>query len=415
MISRIRKLLLSTSVILLLASCSAIASTGDPAAEKESAFPTKQALAESSGATTVISDEVIETADAEYKLLAAIYQRASPSVVNIESTFPSIGGSLGDVRRGSGFVYDRDGHIITNAHLVKGAESLTVTLQNAWVIDAELLGLDSFSDLAVLQITAPAERLIPLPVGDSSGVNVGQRAISIGSPFGLNNTLTMGIVSGLGRSLRSAELIDGSMLPGFDNPSIIQIDATINPGTSGGPLLDSRGLVIGITTAIRSDNGAFQGVGFAVPADTLRRVVPDLIENGRVEYAWMGLSVMPEDGGFGVAGLSEALELPVERGVLLKGVTLGSPANRAGLHGGQTVVEVRGKLVCAGGDVIVAINDFHIKNLDDLNSFLIQKTRPGDEIELLVIRDKQTFQAKLTLQTRPVAATGKTLDCETEP
>ena len=397
----------------LLSSCSALQGLSadvDNGDNGDSVFP-QPAETTSAGAASAEASEILAAADAEYVLLTNIYERASPSGVNVESTFKNAASGAEEKRRGSGFVYDRMGHVVTNAHLVKDADSITVTLHNAWVTDARLQGLDSFSDLAVLKIETAQERLTPLLIGESANLKVGQRAISIGSPFGLNNSMTMGIVSGLGRSLRSAELIDGPQMPGFDNPSIIQIDTPINPGTSGGPLLDSSGRAIGITTAIRSDNGVFQGVGFAVPADTMRRVVPELIARGRVDYAWMGLSVMPEDGGFGVAGLSEALGLTVERGVLLKGVTRGSPAALAGLRGGHEIIEVRGQAVCSGGDLIVAINDYHIKNLDDLNAYLIQNTVPGDEIELLVIREKRTFKAQLALQPRP-KDNRPTLDCD---
>ena len=394
--------------ILLLSSCSAL--QGQDSVD-DGGTPVFPQPAETNNAGSAAA-EIVAAADAEYDLITNIFERASPSVVNVVSTFRDVSNGNEEKRRGSGFVYDRLGHVVTNAHLIKDADLITVTLHNAWVIDARLQGLDSFSDLAVLQIETAEERLTPLEIGESANLKVGQRAISIGSPFGLNNSMTMGIVSGLGRSLRSAELINGTKMPGFDNPSIIQIDTPVNPGTSGGPLLDSSGRVIGITTAIRSDNGVFQGVGFAVPADTMRRVVPELIERGRVDYAWMGLSVMPEDGGFGVAGLSEALGLTVGRGVLLKGVTQGSPAALAGLHGGRVTIEVRGTAVCAGGDLIVAINDYHVRNLDDLNAYLIQNTRPGDEVELLVIRDKRTFKAQLTLQPRP-SDNRPTLDCDT--
>ena len=404
--------------IALLSACSALgglspAGNSDVEADADNAdsvFPQPEQT-QLAGAALTIAPDIVAAADAEYALLTEIYERASPSVVNVESSFTDAGSGGEEKRRGSGFVYDRIGHIVTNAHLVKDADSITVTLHNAWVTLARLHGLDSFSDLAVLKIETAQERLTPLQIGESANLKVGQRAISIGSPFGLNNSMTMGIVSGLGRSLRSAELIDGPQMSGFDNPSIIQIDTTINPGTSGGPLLDSRGQAIGITTAIRSDNGVFQGVGFAVPADTMRRVIPELIERGRVDYAWMGLSVMPEDGGFGVAGLSEALGLTVERGVLLKGVTQGSPAALAGLRGGREIVEIRGQTVCSGGDLVVAINDYHIKNLDDLNAYLIQNTVPGDEIELLVIREKRSFTAQLTLQARPTE-NWPVLDCD---
>lgn len=404
--------------IALLSACSALgglspAGNSDAEADADNAdsvFPQPEQT-QLVGAALTTAPDIAAAADAEYALLTEIYERASPSVVNVESSFTDAGSGGEEKRRGSGFVYDRLGHIVTNAHLVKDADSITVTLHNAWVTLARLQGLDSFSDLAVLKIETAQERLTPLQIGESANLKVGQRAISIGSPFGLNNSMTMGIVSGLGRSLRSAELIDGPQMSGFDNPSIIQIDTTINPGTSGGPLLDSRGQAIGITTAIRSDNGVFQGVGFAVPADTMRRVIPELIKRGRVDYAWMGLSVMPEDGGFGVAGLSEALGLTVERGVLLKGVTQGSPAALAGLRGGREIVEVRGQAVCSGGDLVVAINDYHIKNLNDLNAYLIQNTVPGDEIELLVIREKRSFTAQLRLQPRPTE-NWPVLDCD---
>ena len=312
--------------------------------------------------------------------------------------------------RGSGFVYDRQGHIITNAHLVVVADAIQVTLQNAYVMDATLVGVDSFSDLAVLKIDTEAERLQPLRIGESATVAVGQRAIVLGNSFGLNSSMSTGIVSGLGRTLPSAELIGTSVMPGFGNPSIIQIDAAIHPGNSGGPLLDSGGLVIGITTAIRTDSGLFQGIGFAVPADTMRRVIPELIAQGQVEYAWMGISVMREDGGYGLAGLSTVLDLSVERGVLLRGVSEGSPAHRAGLRGGDTMVDVRGEMVCAGGDLIIAINDYYFADLDELVTWQVQNARPGDEIELLVIREKRTLDITLTLEKRP-AEERRTLDC----
>ena len=213
-------------------------------------------------APTALPDEILSAADAEYRLLSNIYQRASPSVVNIEALIQAEDGTTSDTRRGSGFVYDQQGHIITNAHLVNAVDSITVTLQSAQVYPAQVLALDNFSDLAVLKVSAEPERLSPLRIGQSATVEVGQRGIVIGNPFGLSSSMTTGVISGLGRTLPSVEFADGGVAPGFDNPSIIQIDAIINPGNSGGPLLDSQGLVIGISTAIRSDNGLFQGIGF---------------------------------------------------------------------------------------------------------------------------------------------------------
>lgn len=387
------------AVLLLPAACGTLSTSRDQA-------PVQQLETAAAPTPTVLAAEVVSAADAEYLLLTNIYARSSPSVVNIEV----ISGE--ETRRGSGFVYDRRGHLITNAHQVNDADAILVTLRNTYVLDAEVLGLDSFSDLAVLKISAPEERLSPLRIGESATVKVGQRAVSIGNPFGLKASMTTGIVSGLGRTLPSAQLIDAGVAAGFDNPSIIQIDAAIHPGNSGGPLLDSAGLVIGITTAMQSDSGQFQGIGFAVPADTMRRVIPDLIAEGRVEYAWMGISVMPENGGYGVAGLSEALDLPVERGVLLRGVSEGSPAQLAGLRGGDSSVEVRGKTVCAGGDLVVAINDFYIEDLDALITYLVQNSRPGDEVELVIIRERQAMEVSLQLQSRP-ERDRPTIDCHT--
>lgn len=363
---------------------------------------------------TAVPVEIVAEADAEYMLLTNIYERTTPSVVNIESEIPSGDGLSPDLARGSGFIYDDQGHIVTNAHVTKGAQAIRVTFNDGYVTSARLIGLDTFSDLAVLKVETTPERILPLVLGYSDSIKVGQRAIAIGNPFGLNSSMTVGIVSGIGRTLRSAELIDTTVMPGFDNPSIIQIDTAINPGNSGGPLLNSFGVVVGVNTAIRSDSGIFQGVGFAVPADTVRRVVPDIIANGRVEYPWMGISVMPEDNGFGVAGLSEPLGLPVNRGVLLRGVTKGSPADLAGLRGGQSISDVRGTLVCSGGDIIVAVNDYYVKNMDDLVSYLILNASPDDTVNLIIIRGDETFEVPMTLQSRPTTNDAVTVDCSSE-
>ncbi|MDE2774939.1 MAG: trypsin-like peptidase domain-containing protein [Chloroflexota bacterium] len=389
-----RRFLRLMGCLLLLSACSELTARRDADSSRQSA-----------ATPTALSDEIINAADAEYLLLSNIYARSSPSVVNIEVV------SGAETRRGAGFIYDRQGRVVTNAHLVKAADTITVTLRNALALQAELVGLDSFSDLAVIKVSAADGRLAPLRIGESASVKVGQRAISIGNPYGLKASLTTGIVSGLGRTLPSAELIEAGAAAGFDNPSIIQIDAAVHPGNSGGPLLDSKGLVIGITTAMQSDSGQFQGIGFAVPADTMRRVIPDLIAAGRVEYAWMGISVMPEDGGYGVAGLSEALDLPVERGVLLRGVSEGSPAHLAGLRGGDTLVDIRGKSVCSGGDLIVAVNGYYFDNLDALITYLVQNTRPGDELELVVIRGRQASDVKVRLQSRP-SKDRSIIDCD---
>lgn len=359
---------------------------------------------------TVLPDEIIAEADAEYLLLTNIYERITPSVLNIEADVYDVNGTYRDTSRGSGFVYDMNGHIITNAHVIRTARSVRVTFPDGYVAEAEIIGADSYSDLGVLKVDVDFNRLKPLEITDSDSVRVGQRSIAIGNPFGLSSSMTAGIVSGVGRTLRSAELIDASAVPGFQNPSIIQTDAPINPGNSGGPLLNSRGQVIGVNTAIRTENGVFQGVGFAVPSNTVRRVVPELIETGSVSYSWMGISITPEENGFGVSGLAAPLNLPVNRGVLVRGVTIDSPADRSGLRGGSEIVEVRGQPVCKGGDLIVAVDGQYIANMDELVSYLLINTVPGDTVMLLVVRGGNTFEVPMELRERP--ATGGSLrDC----
>lgn len=354
---------------------------------------------------TPVSEAVVNAADAEYLLLSNLYERIAPSVVNIEAVIGSLPSGFFDFSRGSGFIYSAEGHIVTNAHVVKDATSIRVTFDDGYVADARLVGTDSYSDLAVIQIDAPAGRLRPLVIGDSASVRVGQRAIAIGNPFGLNSSMSLGIVSGVGRTLRSAELIDAEVVPGFQNPSIIQVDTPINPGNSGGPLLNSVGEVIGVNTAIRTESGVFEGVGFAVPSNTVRRVVPELIAQGRVNYAWMGISVMPEEDGFGVSGLAEPLNLPVNRGVLIRGVHVGSPAEKAGLRGGTVIRTVRDRPVCTGGDIIVAIDGVYVSNMDELVAYLVVNSQPGDTVMLRVVRGSETLDVPLLLEARPTAST----------
>jgi 2-alkenal reductase len=354
---------------------------------------------------TPVSTEVIAVADAEYLLLSNVYERSAPSVVSVE-----VRTATGDLTRGSGFVLDRAGHIVTNAHVVANAREVRVVFHEGDTSEARLIGTDPFSDLAVIKVPSDGLRLRPLPIGDSATIRVGQRAIAIGNPFGLNASMSVGIISGVGRTLFSAALIERTPLAGYQNPSIIQFDAPINPGSSGGPLLNSEGLVVGVTTAIRTDSGVFAGVGFAVPSQTLKRVVPQLIQTGRAEYPWLGLSVSPEENGYSVTALAETLNLPVRQGVLVRGVTVGSPAEVAGLRGGSAVVEVRGQAVCVGGDIIVAVNEQPIASMNDLSAYLIENARVGDTVTLRVVRNQQTFDVPVRLTARPTAA-GPVRDC----
>lgn len=350
---------------------------------------------------TPIPQEIIDAADAEYLLLQNIYARVTPSVVNIDVTVSSSQSSMVDQSSGSGFIYDDQGHIITNAHVVNGATDILITFHDGYVASATLVGLDAYSDIAVVKLEdEDRSRLYPVVFGNSETLRVGERAIAIGNPFGLASSMTAGIVSGLGRQLPSAELL-GNSLVSFNNPSIIQVDTDINPGNSGGPLLNSRGQVIGVNTAIRTESGVFSGVGFAVPAQTVLRVVPELIERGKVDYSWLGISTVPAGNGLSVAGMAGQLELPVTSGVLVEGVTPNSPASKAGLRGGDHPVSVRGRDVCAGGDIIVAVNDYYVDDMDDLVAYLVTNTRPGDTVTMLIIRGGETFDLPLTLEARP--------------
>jgi len=386
------------------------------ACQSESVSPPPQAVASTPIASlpmnvslqvaTPVSQEIIDAADAEYALLTNIYERLAPSVVNIDVIASESTTSLLDVGRGSGFVYDTEGNIVTNTHVINGAREIEVTFNNGYIVNATLVGADAYSDLAVIKVEIDKARLFPVTLGDSDAVRVGERAIAIGNPFGLASSMTQGIVSGLGRQLPSAELLNSDLIPGFKNPAIIQVDTDINPGNSGGPLLNSLGEVIGVNTAIRTDTGTFQGVGFAIPVNTVKRVVPELIANGKVDYAWLGISTLIEEDGFSVAGLAEPLDLPVEAGVLVDRVTIGSPADKAGLRGGSQRVVVRGSEICAGGDIIIAVNGVYINNMDELVAHLIVNTSPGDVINLMIVRGNETFEVPLTLEPRPTDETG---------
>lgn len=349
---------------------------------------------------TAVPADLVAEADAEYLLLTNLYERANPSVVNIEIA-SGVHTNLDIVdSSGSGFVIDSDGHILTNAHVVRDAQEIMVTFFDGYVSQAEVVGYDDYSDLAVIQVSEANAPLFPVEFGDSNTLRVGQRVIAIGNPFGLEGSMTVGIVSALGRSLPSAELMDPEYQP-YSNPSIIQVDAAVNPGNSGGPLLDSQGNVIGINTAIRTDSGIFQGIAFAVPVNTIKRVVPQLIDQGSAKYSWLGISSMRTEGGYSVAALADELGFAVRHGILISGVEPESPAARAGLRAGSEAVEVRGIPIPVDADIIVAINGQTIRDIDDLVAYLVENTSPGDRVTLTIVRDDQTLDLDVTLGVRP--------------
>ncbi len=343
---------------------------------------------------TPLMDEHIAEVEEVDALLVNLYQRTNLAVVYVEVS-ADMGATSEPFGSGSGFVIDRDGHIVTNNHVIEGADTVKVTFENGVVRDAEVVGQDPYSDLAVLQVDAASDLLTPLELGDSDMLKVGQRVVAIGNPFGLEGTMTVGVVSALGRTLPAQVAQDAGV---FSNPEIVQTDASINPGNSGGPLLDLRGRVIGVNTAIRSTTGVNAGVGFAVPVNTVKRIIPHLIEEGYYNYPYLGIT---SDNRFTVAELAEELDLPVERGVLISEVQPDTAAERAGLRGGDREVEVMGATILAGGDIIVAIDGYDLQNFDDLISYLVGKTEVGQEVTLTIVRDGREMDVPVTLGERP--------------
>ena len=319
-----------------------------------------------------------------------IYQKASPSVVNVISTVITRDFFLNAIPRegsGSGSIIDARGHVLTNNHVIRDAKKLEVTLAEGSKWPARLVGTDPDNDLAVIKIDAPADKLKPLPMGDSQRLRVGQKVLAIGNPFGLGLTLTTGIISSLGRNIRSEV---GTMIE-----DLIQTDASINPGNSGGPLLNSEGEIIGINTAIISPTGASVGIGFAIPVNTAKRIVPQLIAKGYVTYPWAGASVQPL-----FPELARFLKLKVERGAMVIDVTPGGPADKAGLRGGNQQIQTRNLLLIVGGDVITRVDQHEVKEADDLIKY-IRERKPGDTVTLKVFRNGQFKDVKITLQERP--------------
>ncbi len=388
------------------------APTPQPEKVEVVATPTpKPPKVEVAATPTSLPPTVVLDADVEEQLLINIYKRVNPSVVNIRVAkrvkgfrfefeipgFPRGPEEFFIPGQGSGFVYDKEGHIVTNNHVVEGAEEIEVTFSDGTIVEAKVIGTDPDSDLAVLKVDLPPERLQAVELGDSDELEVGQRVIAIGNPFGLNGTMTTGIISALGRTLplgRISTTVGGR----FSIPELIQTDAAINPGNSGGPLLDSQGRVIGVNTAITSPSGSFAGVGFAVPVNLVKRVVPELIEKGHYAYPWLGIT-----GTTLVPRIVEEMDLPVERGALIVEVVEGSPADRVGLRGGKRdwVVEVYGKPTALGGDVIIAIDGVKVKSMEDLIVYLVKETKVGQRVKLTIIRDGKEMRIEVKLAERP--------------
>ncbi len=315
------------------------------------------------------------------------FENIKPSIVKIVNKKSSFNG-LRQYSEGSGFVYDKQGHIITNNHVVEGADLLEVTFLDGNFYKAELIGTDVYSDLAVLRVNLTAEKLQPVTLGDSSKSFVGERVYAIGSPFGLSGSMTEGIISQFDRTLR---VVGGFMIVG-----VIQVDAAINPGNSGGPLLNVRGEVIGVNTAIQSETGTFSGIGFAIPSKLVKKVIPSLISNGEYKHPWLGIS-----GTDLSIEISENMGLEISKGFLIINVIEGSPAAKSGLLGGNKTITIDTQEIKIGGDIVIGIDNANISKLEDMLVHLEYNTSPGDVIVLKIIREGEIKIIEVTLGERP--------------
>jgi len=327
----------------------------------------------------------------------AVYDTASPSVVNITSrvtVYYQFMGTVPEEGTGSGFVYDTQGHIITNYHVIEGAEELLVTLANGQVYDAAVVGSDPANDLAVIRIDAGADLPAPLSLGNSDQLRVGQFVVAIGNPYGLEQTLTTGVVSALGRVIEGAS--DNSFIG-----EAIQTDAAINPGNSGGPLLDLQGKVIGVNSQIISPSGASSGIGFAVSANTVQRVVPELIARGYYAHPWLGANMVALSSSVTRMLRDGGMDLSTESGLLVLDTEAGGPADEAGLQGGTQWVRLGRYRLPVEGDIITAADGQPIADLQTLTVYLETETAIGDTVVLTVLRDGAQIAIPVILGEEP--------------
>ena len=370
---------------------------------------TAQAPATTAAAATPAPNVVTTSQDQIYEDL---YAKSNPSVVNITVIIGSAAtgsatptpnnphGSGVGMALGSGFVYDTQGHIVTNNHVVAGATKITVTFADGVEAAATVVGASADADLAVIKVEAPADELHPLTLGASDALKVGEGVVAIGNPFGQAGSMSTGIVSGLGRLLSDG----GASASGgnYSIPDVVQTDAAINPGNSGGPLLNLAGEVVGVNTAIDSSSGSNSGVGYAIPADIVAQVVPALIKNGKYQAPYLGISGVSLG-----SDLAKANKLGANtRGVLVAEVSTGGPADKAGLKGSSTATTVDGLPTAIGGDVIVSVDGQTVKQFDDLLSYLFRHTAVGQKITLGVLRGGQNTNVTITLGARPTTNTG---------
>jgi len=321
--------------------------------------------------------------------LEALYQNVIPGVVAIRT----------DTGLGSGFVFDSEGHVVTNQHVVDGSSAVEIAFASGFKAHGTVIGSDTDADVAVIKVDAPAEEIHPLAIGDSSALNVGESVVAIGNPFGLSGTMTLGIISGLGRTQPAHQASGGGF---FSTADIIQTDAAINPGNSGGPLFNLNGEVIGINQSILTDsvnqvtgNAVNSGVGFSVSINLVKRIVPVLIRDGKYTYPYLGIS---SNSDLGLSEI-EALGLNTYTGAYVVSVVPGGPADQAGIKAGDTPTSIQN--LNAGGDLITAFDGKPVSTFDELLSYLLTNKSPGDTVVLTVLRDGQSMDITVTLGERP--------------
>jgi S1-C subfamily serine protease len=352
------------------------------------AAPLTAPVKDSSGDGSSNTVNQIYKADGEG--VAFIESQIEGSETESFSPFGEPGPEGGGTATGSGFVIDGEGHVLTNNHVIEGAGKVTVKLGDSeQTYDAEVVGADPGTDVALLEVDAPKSAFHPLTLGHSSAAEVGDPVVAIGNPFGLDRTVTSGIVSALQRNIQAPN--------GFSISHVIQTDAAINPGNSGGPLINAEGAVIGINAQIATGGGGNGnvGIGFAIPIDTVRAEIEQLKTKGEVEHAFIGIS-----GGTITSELAKALNLPVSEGVIVQSVVKDGPADKAGIEAGGTEAQINGEEVRLGGDIITAVDGEKLKSMDELVE-IIQGHEPGDELQLTLLRDGQEKTADVTLGNQP--------------
>ena len=343
-------------------------------------------LITSNGHDAITLGDVLSSSKSNLSLVE-LFEKSEEGVVKIQVVRSNTPGDVGSV--GSGFVYDNLGHIITNAHVVDGATKATVTFLDGSQYDAEIIGKDKFTDIAVIKVSEKPRLLHPLQIGDSSQLHVGEQVAAIGNPFGLSGSMTSGIVSQMGRLIATPDT-------GFSIPDVIQTDAAINPGNSGGPLLNMRGQVIGINTAIQSGTGEFSGIGFAVPSNTISKIVPTLIKEGKYPHPWIGIVGQDID-----PVLAKVLDLKQAKGFLVMTVVDGSPADKAGLKGMSQTKVIDGKEYPVDGDIIISVDGKEVRKISDILIHLQREKSVGDEMVLGILRDGDFMDLILKLVERP--------------